>query len=70
MSFADRLDSVTDHFLELMLDILADNKYYFVKSSLNSIMNGIIHDNVMLCIYRLQLFDSTAESGSNSGCHD
>lgn len=51
----DSGNAVTDALFEFLLDILPDNKYHMVETSLNRIMNGIVHDDVFRSGYRLQL---------------
>ena len=48
MSRANSCDTIADHLFELFLDILTDNKYYFIKSGFDSVMNGIIHDDLTI----------------------
>ena len=63
-------NAIADDFFELLLDILADDKYYMIETCLNCIMDGIIHDNVIGSVYRFQLFNSCSEATADSGCHD
>ena len=41
-----------------------------VETSLNRIMNGIVHDDVFRRVYRLQLLDSRSEAAADTSCHD
>ena len=70
MLSADSLDSVSDYILELLFNIPADNKNHFIKACFDRIMNRIIHDNMTLFINRLQLFDTTAKTGTDTSSHD
>ena len=40
------LDTVSDHFSEIFLDIFTDDKHDFIKSCFQCIMNGIINNNL------------------------
>ena len=68
--FCDLLDSFSDHFTELLLNILADNENNFVKTCLQSITNRIIHDDFTFWTYRCKLLDPLSETGSHSRSHD
>ena len=63
-------NAVSDDLFEFFLDILADDKYYMVETSLNRIMDRLVHDDVVSIIDRFQLFYSCSKSAANSGGHD
>ena len=69
-NFCDFLNSLSDHTAEFFLQILADNKYNLVKSSLQCIMDRIIHNDLSIRSYWCKLFDSFSKTAANSGCHD
>ena len=52
MGRANRGNTFTDDLFELFLDILADDKYYMIESSLNCIMNRVIHNDMSGIIHR------------------
>ena len=66
----DFLDTVSDHFSEIFLDIFTDDKHDFIKSCFQCIMNGIINNNLAIRPNRSQLFHTTAESGANACRHN
>ena len=41
MRRANRSNTIADHFFELLLDILTDNKYHIIETSLNRIMDRV-----------------------------
>ena len=67
---ADSLDPIPDNLFKFLLNILTDDKNHLVESGLDCVMDRVIHDNVILLINRLQLFDTAAKSGTNTCCHD
>ena len=70
MRLADRLDPIPDHILKFIFNILSDNKNHLVKTCFDCVMNRIIHDDMALFINRLQLFDTTAKTGTDTSSHD
>ena len=66
----DFADAVADDFLEIFLQILADDEDYFVEAGFQCIVDGIIHDDLPVWSYWLKLFDSLSKSAADSGCHD
>ena len=49
-------NAITDHLFKLLLDVLADNKYYMIEACFDCIMNRIVHDDVIRSIHWLQLY--------------
>ena len=47
----DSFNTLTDHLFELFFNILTDNKYYMIKACFNGIMDWIIHDDMVWCVY-------------------
>ena len=70
VSGANRGNTITDDLFEFFLDILADDKYYMVETSLNRIMNRVIYDDMSSIIHWLQLFDSCSKTAADSSRHD
>ena len=70
MLTANTGNSITNDFFKFILNILADDKYYMVETSLNRIMDRVVHDDVVSIIDRFQLFYSCSKSAANSGSHD
>ena len=48
-------DPVTNSFLKLLFKISADNKYNFRKACLDSIINRIVYEYMLIFIYRFYL---------------
>ena len=63
-------NAITDDFFELLLDILTDDKYHMIETSLNRIMDRVVHDDMVCIIDWLQLFYSCSKSATDSGGHD
>ena len=55
-------DTVANRILKIFLNILTNNKNHMVETCLDRIMHRIVHNNMILCIYRLQLLNSPAET--------
>ena len=70
MRKANSSNAITNNLFELFLDILADDKYHIVETSLNCIMNLVVHDDMVSIIKRLQLFNSCSETAADTGCHN
>ena len=62
--------AISDDVSEILLQILPDNEHDAVKARLDGIVNRVIHDDLPAGSHRLQLFDSLAESASDSCCHN
>ena len=69
-NFCNFLDPLTDHAAEFFFQVLADDKYNFIKTSFQCIMNGVIHNDLTIWSYWCKLFDSFSKATSDSGCHD
>ena len=67
---AQRLDAITDPLPEIRLDVLPDDKDQLVESGGNGIVDGIVHDDLIVQPHRLQLLDAPAEPGPDSSRHD
>ena len=70
MRGANRVNTITDNLFELFLDILADDKYHMIKSCFDCIMDGIVHNDMVSIINRLQLLNSRSKSAADTSCHD
>ena len=64
------LNPVPDHFFEVLLQIMTDHKDNPVKSSFQRVMDGVIHNDLPIRTHWLQLFDPSAKTASDSGCHN
>ena len=62
--------AISDDVSEILLQILPNNEHDAVKARLDGIVNRVIHDDLPAGSHRLQLFDSLAESASDSRCHN
>ena len=69
-NFCDLLDTVANDSAEFVLNIFTDDKYHFVESCFQCIMDGIVHDDLALRSYRCELLDTFSKTASNSCCHD
>lgn len=67
---ADGFDSVSDNFSEIRFDILSDDKNNFVKAGFDGIVDGIIHNDVAVGIYRFQLFNAAPEARTDTRRHN
>ena len=63
-------NSFSDRIMKCISDILTNDKYYFIKSGLYCIMNGIIHNDLPIWAYRFQLLNSAAKTRTHSCSHD
>ena len=63
-------NTITDDLLELLLDILTDDKDYMIEACLNCVMDRVIYDDVIRSIHRLQLLDSCSEAATDTSSHD
>ena len=63
-------NTVSDYLSKIFLNILTDNKYDFIKSCFQRIMDRIINNNFAVRSNRCQLFYATTKTGSDSGCHN
>ena len=70
VGLADWGNAISDDIFELLLNILTDNKYHMIETSLNRIMDWVVHDDMSSIIHRLQLFNSCSKSAAYSGRHD
>ena len=68
--FCDFLNSFSNDMTEFLLQILPDNKNHFIKSGLQRIMDGILHDHLSVRAHRRKLFNSFSEAASDSCRHD
>ena len=66
----DSFNSFSDRIMKCIFDILTNDKYYFIKSGLYCIMNGIIHNDLPIWAYRFQLLNSAAKTRTHSCSHD
>ena len=66
----DLFDPLPDYTAELLFQIFTNDKYNFIKPCLQSIMNGIIHNDLTIWSYWCKLFDSFSKTASNSGSHN
>ena len=69
-NFCDLFDTVADDSAELILNIFTDDKYNFVESCFQCIMDGIIHNDLTLRSYRCKLLDTFSKTTSDSCRHD
>ena len=60
---ADLLNAVTDGLFKRLLNVVADDKDDLVKTGLDGVMNGIVHDDLAVGTDGGQLFDAAAEAG-------
>ena len=70
MLFTGLSDTVTNDFFEFLFDIFPDNKYNMSEACLDCIMDQGVHDDMIRCIYWLQLFDSYSKSATDSSHHN
>ena len=63
------LDAVADNLPEILLQIPADDEYHLVESRLQSVVDGVIHNDLPVWPHRLQLLDPAAEPAADAGCH-
>ena len=70
LTLRDLLDTVADDLAEILLDVLTDDKHNLIKSGFQCIVDGIIHDDLTARSQLRQLFDTTAETGSQTCCHN
>ena len=66
----DLLHAVSDDSAEFFLDVFADDEDNLVKTGFQSVMDGIIHDDLPVGAYRSQLFDASSETAADTGGHD
>ena len=64
------LDPITDDFLEILLKILADDENDPVKTSLQCVLDGVIHDDLSIGSHRLQLLDAAAKTAADTSRHN
>ena len=67
---ADLLNAVTDGLFKRLLNVVADDKDDLVKTGLDGVMNGIVHDDLAVGTDGSQLFDAAAEAGADTGGHN
>ena len=67
---AERLDPIADDLPEIFLDILADNKENLVKSCLDGVVDGVIHNNMAGSVYAGQLLDAAAVPAADARRHN
>ena len=63
-------NAVSDNLLKILFQIFTDNKYDFVKSGLNGVMDRIIHNNLSIWPNRSQLLDSAPKPAADSSRHN
>ena len=59
-----------DEILEFLLDILTDYKDHMIETSLDRIMDRVIHDDMSSIIHWLQLLNSCSETATDTSSHD
>ena len=64
------LDSFSDNISEILLNILSNDKNQLLEACFQSIMHGIIHDNLPIRANFCQLFNPRTVTGSKTRCHD
>ena len=69
-SIANSFDTFSDCIMERVFDIFTDDKYYFIESGLDRIMDRIIHNDLPIRPYWFQLFNSTTKTRTHSRGHD
>ena len=63
-------NALSYNLFEIFLQILSDHKHNFIKPGFKGIIYGIIHDNLSVWPYRLQLLDPTTKTASYSSGHN
>ena len=63
-------DAVADDPPEILLQIPADNEYHLIKACLQSVIDGVVHDDLPTRPHRLKLFDAAAEAAPDSCGHN
>ena len=58
----DIRDTIADYVLKIFLNILTDNKDHMVETCFDRIVHRVIHNNMILCIHRLQLLNPSTET--------
>ena len=64
------LNPPSDNVFKIFLNISSNDKDYLVKSGLQCIMDGIVHDYLSLWPHRSQLLDTFSKPASYAGRHD
>ena len=68
--FCDLFDSFSNYATELFFKVLTDDKYNFIESCFQRIMDRVVHNDLSIRSYRCKLFNSFSKAASNSGSHD
>ena len=63
------LDSFSDNFPKILLNLFPNDKNQLVKSRIQSIVHRVIHNNLSGRPYLCQLLNSRTVAGTNSCCH-
>ena len=63
-------NAVTNPLFEIFFNVFANDKDQLIKSSLDGIMNGIIHDDLIVQTNGFQLFDARAKSTAQASRHN
>ena len=61
---------IPNHFTKIFFQIPTDDKNNLIKPCFQSIVDGIIHNDLTAGAYRSQLLDPCAKSGSYPGRHN
>ena len=61
-------NAIADDLFEFLLDILTDYKDHMIETSLDRIMDRVIHDDMSSIIHWLQLFDSCSKTATDTSC--
>ena len=64
------LHTVSDNGTEFVFDVFSDDKNDLVKAGFQGIVDGIIHDDLAIGANRSQLFDASAKTAADTGCHN
>ena len=68
--FTDLRNAVADHRFKIFFQALSDDEYYFIKTSLDRVMDRVIHDDLAVRSDRIELLDSFSIAGTNTRCHN
>ena len=66
----DALNPIADAPAEIFLNFFSNHKNDLIEACEDGIVDGVVHDNLVIQANRLQLLDSSAEAGTNARCHD
>ena len=63
-------DPVSYYFFKIFFQVLSDHKDDFVKSRLDRVIDGVIHNDLPIRAYRSELLDPAAKTASDPCRHD